>query len=410
LVGTPQGGNADLKNEGLKVATSLHKTAIGAEQSQAVRLLFVDNLRWTLIVLVICHHAAVTYSHVGGWYYLDGTKPSLLASLPLATFETFNQAFFMGILFLLAGYFVPGAYDSKGGWRFLRDRSMRLGIPTLFFMLVLAPVIKYWLLRFDDPSRPTLAEAYPRFLTVFGMLSASGPMWFALALLIFCFVYGLYRFVSGGEGRAVPLSVPNHLAVVGLMLVMGSGSFLVRIIQPIGTNVFNMQLCFFSQYILLFCVGIMAYRGDWLRRVNKAFGLFWFRVSLLGGIPGWIAIVGTTGPLRGDTKSLLGGLTWQSAAFCFWESFFCVGVCLGLIVIFRERFNSQDGFARWMSQNSFSAYLFHPPLLIAVTLVLRPVPLPPLAKFVMACLIAVPTVFLVSGLLRERVPGLRRLL
>ena len=35
---------------------------------------FVDNIRWALIVLVICHHAAVTYSHVGGWYYLDGPQ------------------------------------------------------------------------------------------------------------------------------------------------------------------------------------------------------------------------------------------------------------------------------------------------------------------------------------------------
>ena len=60
-----------------------------------------------LIVLVICHHAAVTYSHVGGWYYLDGPKPGLIPSFLFATFETFNQAYFMGFLFLIAGYFLP---------------------------------------------------------------------------------------------------------------------------------------------------------------------------------------------------------------------------------------------------------------------------------------------------------------
>lgn len=92
-----------------------------------------------MIVLVISHHAAVTYSHVGGWYYMDPGKPSLVTGLLLATFETFNQAYFMGFLFLIAGYFVPRAYDSKGPRRFLRDRVLRLGVPSLLFMLVIHP-------------------------------------------------------------------------------------------------------------------------------------------------------------------------------------------------------------------------------------------------------------------------------
>jgi peptidoglycan/LPS O-acetylase OafA/YrhL len=54
------------------------------------RLLSIDNIRWMLITLVICHHAAVTYSHAGGWYYMDGPKPGSLGTLLFATFETFN--------------------------------------------------------------------------------------------------------------------------------------------------------------------------------------------------------------------------------------------------------------------------------------------------------------------------------
>jgi glucans biosynthesis protein C len=96
--------------------------------------------------------------------------------------------------------------------------------------------------------------------------------------------------------------------------------------------------------------------------------------------------------------------------FSFWESFFCVGVCLGLIVLFRERFNTQDRFSQWMSRNSFTAYLLHTPLLLAVTLALKPIQAPPLVKFVIASLLAVPIVFAVSGFLRPRIPGLRHIL
>ena len=36
---------------------------------QPSRLLFIDNLRSVLIVLVLTMHAAVTYSGLGSWYY-----------------------------------------------------------------------------------------------------------------------------------------------------------------------------------------------------------------------------------------------------------------------------------------------------------------------------------------------------
>ena len=153
-----------------------------AARASIARLQFLDNIRWVLIVLVIVHHAAVTYSHVGSWYYNEDPKPGLIVTLLFATFLSFNQAYFVGFLFLIAGYFTPAAFDLKGFGAFLRDRAKRLGIPTLIYILVIHPVIVYWLLRdFYEPSRPSLLSAYPNFLLRGRVLSASGPMWFALA-------------------------------------------------------------------------------------------------------------------------------------------------------------------------------------------------------------------------------------
>ena len=385
-----------------------------ASTVEADRLAFVDNIRWTLIVLVISHHAAVTYSHLGGWYYMEGSQPPLGTTVLFATFETFNQAYFMGLLFLIAGYFVPRAFDAKGGTRFLRDRAVRLGIPSLFFMLVIHPVTVYWLLRhFHDSAIPPLTRAYGPFLLSGKFLSASGPMWFAVALLFFCAAYAGVRLISSQRPEkylARPAALPGYWHVIGLILLMGLCSFLVRTVQPIGTSILNMQLCYFSQYILLFSVGILAYRGNWLLRIPYAFGIFWIKLALTIGVAGWFVIITTSGVLRGDTQSLMGGFHWQSAAFCFWEAFFCLGVSLGLIVLFRDHWNTQGHFSRWMSRNSFTAYLFHTPLLIAVTLALARFTAPPLVKFVVASALAVPITFILSGFLFRKIPGLRRVL
>lgn len=386
-------------------------TTSAAESPVKTRLDFVYNLRWLMIVLVVSMHAAVTYSHLGSWYFMEEPKPGLPATIFFATYQTFLQAFFMGLLFLIAGYFVPGAFDRKGFRDFLRDRVVRLGIPSLFYMVLIHPVIVYWLLRdFADRSRPPLSRAYWPYLRSGRFLSGSGPMWFALALLLFTLVYGIIRLASRKVPRTEPeAALTENGQVVLLALVMGACTFLVRIVQPMGTNVLNMQLCFFSQYILLFAVGICAWRRNWLLRIPYAFGMRWFGLTLtLGGVA-WMAIVLVIVMTHSESR-IGGGLSWQSAALSFWESFFCLGICLGLIVLFREKFNHQGLVTRWLSDNSFSVYLFHAPLLIAVTLAMRGLAAPKPVKFLCATALGVAVTYLASSLVFRRTPLLRRVL
>src|ERR1051325_6128284 len=136
-------------------------TSPGPASSAQPRLEFIDNLRWVMIVLVVSMYAAVTYSHVGSWYFMEDPKPGPGMTGLFATYQAFLQAFFMGLLFFIAGYSVPDAFDRKVFKKFVRDRFVRLGIPSLVFMLLVQPITVYWLLRdFADLSRPPLSRAY----------------------------------------------------------------------------------------------------------------------------------------------------------------------------------------------------------------------------------------------------------
>ena len=379
--------------------------------SVGARLDFVDNLRWVMIVLVISMHAAVTYSHLGSWYFMEDPKPGTAVVVVFACYQVFLQAFFMGLLFLIAGYFVPGAFDRKGFPGFIRDRAVRLGLPSLFYMLVIQPITVYWLLRdFADHSRPALSQAYLPYLSSGRFLGGSGPMWFAIALLVFSAIYGVARLVrqqAPQDESEAPL--PTHTQVIALALVMGLCAFLIRIIQPMGTNVLNMQLCYFSQYIFLFIVGIWARRRNWLMRIPYSFGLRWFALALSLGMLVWGILLLALLKTHSENK-LSGGVTWQSAVFSLWESFFSVGVCLGLIVLFREKFHRQTKMTKWLSDNCFAVYVFHPPLLIGVTLAMREGEAPKLIKFVSATILGVAVTYLASSMVFRRIPLLKRIL
>lgn len=106
------------------------------------RLTYVDNLKAAMVALVILHHTAITYGGSGSWYYVEQSD-EFVSKILLTMFAVINQTFFMGVLFLISGYFTPGSYDRKGAFKFLKDRLIRLGIPIILFAVCIDPVLRY---------------------------------------------------------------------------------------------------------------------------------------------------------------------------------------------------------------------------------------------------------------------------
>jgi fucose 4-O-acetylase-like acetyltransferase len=100
----------------------------------------VDTLKAEMTLLVVFHHTAITYGAIGGWFYHEVQPDGSLQSLLLMFFCTINQAYFMGVFFLIAGYFSPGSLRRKGIYGFLRERFIRLGLPLIVFGWVLGPI------------------------------------------------------------------------------------------------------------------------------------------------------------------------------------------------------------------------------------------------------------------------------
>lgn len=370
------------------------------------RLLFIDNIRWLMIVLVVLVHLECAYGHIGRWYYMAPARNDALSNLIFAMFGSFSQAFFMGLLFFLAGYFVPGSCDKKGVAGFLRDRLFRLGLPTLIFMVILEPLTN-WMVHFYH--HPGFASWVLKYLTAPDLLSGTGPLWFTLALLIFSIIYAGWRLLFKREPSPVnkkPMVI-THARVLAVIAVISLVAFLIRLVQPIGTAVMNMQLCFFAQYIILFILGIAAYRQNWLASLSVGFGRFWFRLALFLGIPLWFVIT-LLGNAPQSFLPFAGGLHWQAAAYAVWESFFCIGICLGLLVIYREKCNTQGPVSRFLSKNYFGVYVFHTPILVGITLIFRDWLVYPLLKAIIMAAIVLPITFGFSYLIR-RVPWLGKI-
>jgi len=377
-------------------------------QPQSItRLGYIDNLRSTMIVWVVAFHTAITYSHIGSWYYSDPEPADKISSIVFLTFEVHSQAFFMGILFLLAGYFVPGAFDRKGFRRFMTDRFARLGLPSLLYIFVIQPFLMHYLL---GAGKGGIADYYRTFLSSGDWLTGGGPMWFAVALLIFCSVYGLFRTIAPAKQKAFVLSAPGLAGLMCTGLVIAALAFFIRTQEPIGKGFLYFQPAFFAQYIVLFTLGIVAYRNDWFVRLSKRLGygllmgaavlspIVWFLLLILGG------------GLQQGVAVYTGGWRWQSAGYALWESLFGMAICAGLLVLYREHLNGRGRVSKLMSDNSFGIYFAHPPIVIAVSQIFVGLALPPLTKWLVVAPVALLATLTVVHLVLRRTPLLRRII
>lgn len=377
-----------------------------AERELPGRIAYIDNLRSTMVFLVVASNAAATYSHMRWWYYYAPGSNGAYVKLAFLIFQYGLLTFFMGILFLLAGYFTPISYDRKGVWRFLRDRALRLGVPTLLYVFVIHDAIGHYLLGWhgDQPFWPN----YVYYLTHWDWVDGTGPMWFTLTLLAFSCLYVLFRAVVPACGFVPRLPGPVGLLIGGL--VLAAVTFLVRTVFPVEAVWHNFQFSYFPQYALLFVAGIMARRGDWLARFPTATGRWLFWGSLWIGLLSWEILMIVGGNFTQGILVFGRGWSWQNLAFCIWEQLLCVAACVALLVTYRERFNTGGRASRLFSANSFGVYVFHAPILVVVALALEPWQALPLAKFAVTAVLSFAATLLFVHYIARRIPLLKRIL
>lgn len=368
---------------------------------QGARLAYIDNLRALMIIFVVIMHTAVTYSGLGSWYYVENQSVDFISTLLFALYQSLTQAYFMSLLFMVAGYFAARNLDVKGAKAFVSGRLYRLGIPVLIYMFIIHPAC----VKVLNPE-VKIAGYYIQGIWSFDFISWTGPLWFALALLIFTLVYVFFKKAFGNFNLncKFDITAKNVMILVFLITIV---AFAIRLVFPIGTDVINLQFSYFSAYMFMFAAGIISCRYGIMDRIEYNTGKIWFTASFIIGLPFWILLMLFGGPAEGIFL-ISGGLNWQALAYALWESFFCVTIIIGLVGIYKYRYNTQNYFQKFLSDNAFGVFVFHAPVLISISVLFKGLALYPILKFIMISLIAVSASFIFSYFIR-RIGFLRRI-
>ncbi|RZN42869.1 MAG: hypothetical protein EFT35_01610 [Methanophagales archaeon ANME-1-THS] len=169
-----------------------------------------------------------------------------------------------------------------------------------------------------------------------------------------------------------------------------------------GESFSNLQFGFFPGYISLFAIGIRASHNNWFDQFNEAVGLRWFKRS----VPALFLfpVIEVLGGALEDITPFLGGVHWQSFAYALWEAFVGIGLIAGLFVLFRRKFDAQTRFTTTLSDNAYTVFIIHAPVIVFLSYALRGLYLYPLVKFALVSVSGVGLCFLISHFVIRRIP------
>jgi hypothetical protein len=173
----------------------MHAPLSATDRSTAVQIggrnAPIGALRAFITLLVIAHHAVLTYHPYAPPPKAFGAQPILWTAFPVVDPQKFggfgiltlvNDLFFMSLMFFISGLFVADGLRAKGDGGFLKSRALRLGVPFVFGAGLLAPLAysPAWLQSGGAPSFSAFAEAWSHL-----PFWPSGPAWFLWVLLVF---------------------------------------------------------------------------------------------------------------------------------------------------------------------------------------------------------------------------------
>jgi surface polysaccharide O-acyltransferase-like enzyme len=303
----------------------------------------------------------------------------------------------MALFFLISAYFLPMSLDRKGTRKYVADRLVRLGLPTLFFMLLVFPLFGFFTDGEGQSFTEFLQNSYFNFTDG---LFTFGHTWFLGMLLIFSCAYAGYRLLKRPAGmERQKLNVPGNAAILGFAVLLTLSLFAIRTVSAPGN--FAVWHLFaparLPAYVGMFWVGIVAYRNGWLNAIQVSTAKVWALITV-------VTILATPAIMfgLGNGEDLwAAGFTPASLAISAWDAFLCVGLCVSLPVLFREKFDFRGKVLKAAADDAFVVYLIHPFVLVPLQGILLDTGVPALAKFGLVSIAGIALSFGLAHLIRK---------
>jgi hypothetical protein len=410
--------------------TAVTSAALPASPSAAPAYNYaLGYLKAFIIALVVAHHASLAYhpsappipksllSPARWWqaYPVVDTHAAWAG-----VFATFNDIFFMALMFFVSGLFVWRSLTRKGTGGYVRDRLLRIGLPFIPVAIFFAP-ISYYPTYLQIPNHGSFSDFLHQWVRL-GNWSA-GPVWFLWVLLVFdCIAVSASRVAPkwGVSLGRMTDSASRRPAIFFLCLVAASALVYMPMTLIFGPftwpafGPFTFQINRFLVYLLYFLAGVAV--GAW--GLNR--GLLAPQGKLARRWPLWVA----TAAAAFIAYSYVSKIVYRQPLPHFWRQAIhsgpvmlwlalfavsCAASSFACLAVFLRFFGTRSRILDNLAANSYGIFLIHISIVSWLGLALLGVSLPAIVKFALVTAGALALSWLATVALR-RIPAVARII
>jgi glucan biosynthesis protein C len=338
----------------------------------STRLHDLDAMRSVLMMLGVVLHGANPYRPQSSWLVRDDATAPVLTLVVDAI-----HLFRMPAFFVVAGYFAMHSLMRRSTEGFLRDRLGRTMVPFVT-ALILLNLPQTWLLL--DPPRAELFLATLREQWVAGR--TVGHLWFLVNLALYCAAAA----ACAGPLRHLATSRwPNRLAspwqlrgVLSVAVLAGLAVAVVDYLGPAWLNTYLLGLVYpieWLDYAPFFILGLVLYGRSELLSTFASPGILDLFTTGIALVAQWALRENSTTVAGAVALTLHWYVVWNTVRLCFW--------------VFRTFASRPSRTFRYLSDASYTIYLFHHLVVVLVASALLPLSWPALVKFAIVVVLTI---------------------
>lgn len=350
------------------------------------RMYFLDNLRTFAIFLVVMVHAGLVYEQVllNNWIVIDPDKNDSIGLVRM-----YLDLFVMYTIFFVSGYFVPASLQRKGTVDFLKGKFNRILLPWIIAVFTLIPTYKFIFLY----SRGLPQEPWYSYFHLFQRAGADPTffandpnqnwLWFLPVLFLFQVLYLLLNKI-----KLWPIKISMTFGIV--MMVLLSVIYSVILSEAGLTGWHHSGFLEFQRerlvpYFLIFLLGALSREQKVFTRPKNT------RLYIIANVVLTLAL----GIFTVVALNLFFNLIDPARNYFFVSSFvdrvayYLTGLLSTLSFLyvmlhaFRFSLNKTTPFISMLNRNSYAVYIIHLIVLGIIAMLMVPLPLPALVKYLL---------------------------
>ena len=301
---------------------------------------YLDNIRWTTVVIVVLYHVLYMYNAEG---VLGGL--GRITSLPVQYYDAFQYfvyPWFMPVLFLVAGISSRLYLERHTVREFVRSRTLKLLVPSTVGLFAFQFVQGYVSLSLAGAFRELAAAGIPGPVIFFIMIaSGSGVLWFVHLLWIYSMVLIPLRGIEKGRLLRLGAKMPLWMVPLFFFPVWGAAQVLNTPIVSVYT---------FAFYFVFFILGYYVFSHDGVMEKLKAHAVPFILAGVVVSAVFTVLYFGVYHGMNYADRPVNRGPLFAASA---------LSGSLAMLAGMARYCDRSSRFTEWMRRRSFGLYVFH---------------------------------------------------